>query len=261
MGALQEQGVALFAISYDPVDVLQAFAASHEITFPLLSDAGSLTIRRLGMLDEDLERHHAEFGISTRDDQRGVSYPGVFLIDENGRVVKKRLHKNYRIRDTGAGLLEAVLGVRATERNIEQTIQRGVVRVQLSLDSPAYRPYQQLQLTAMLTIEPGWHIYATPVPEGYIPLSLEVTPAQGLEVGKTAWPEPHPFRIEGLEDQFFVLEGTVRGAAPLTFAFPPGAGAQAVHAVIRYQACSTTECLPPQEVRFELLVPEIPRVQ
>ena len=261
MDALQEQGVALFAISYDPVDVLQTFAASHGITYPLLSDVGSATIRRLGMLDEDLERHHAEFGISTRDDQRGVAYPGVFLIDRNGVVVKKRFQKNYRIRDTGTGLLEAVLGVPATERDVEQTVQRGVVRAQLSLDSPAYRPYQQLQLAAVLTIHAGWHVYAMPVPEGYTPLSLEVMPVQGLEVGRVTWPESHPFRVEGLDEQFFVLESTVRGTVPLTFAFPPGAGTQTVRAAIRYQACSTTECLRPGEVRFELLVPEMPRVE
>ena len=253
--------MALFAISYDPVEVLRVFAASHGITYPLLSDAGSLTIRRLGMLDEDLARHHAEFGISTREDQQGVAYPGVFLIDRNGVVVKKRFQKNYRIRDTGAGLVEAVLGVPAGERDVEQTVQRGVVRAQFSLDSPAYRPYQQLQLTAMLTIESGWHVYAMPVPEGYIPLSLEVMPVQGLEVGKVTWPEPHPFRFEGLEEQFFVLEGTVRGTVPLTFAFLPGTGTKTVRAVIRFQACSTTECLRPEEVRFALPVPEIPRVE
>jgi len=259
--ALQEQGVALFAISYDPVEVLQTFATKHGIAYPLLSDAGSLTIRRLGMLDEDLERHHAEFGISTRDDQRGVAYPGVFLIDRNGVVVKKRFQRNYRIRDTGTGLLDAVLGVPATERDVEQTVRHGVVQAQLSLDSSVYRPYQQLQLAAVLTIQPGWHVYGMPVPEGYTPLSLEVMPVQGLEVGRVTWPEPHPFRIEGLEDQFFLYEAKVRGTVPLTFAFPPGVGTQTVRAAIRYQACSTTECLRPEEVRFELPVPEIPRVE
>ncbi|HEX2710681.1 MAG TPA: protein-disulfide reductase DsbD N-terminal domain-containing protein [Candidatus Acidoferrales bacterium] len=175
-------------------------------------------------------------------------------------VVQKRFHKNYRIRDTGEGLVEAVLGAPPIGREIEQTIRHGVVQARLSLGSLAYRPYQQLQLAATLTIEPGWHVYAIPVPEGYTPLTLEVTPVQGLEVGKVTWPDPHPFRIEGLEDQFFVLEGTVRSTVPLTFAFSPGAGTQTVRAVIRYQACSTTECLPPGEVRFELLVPELPRI-
>lgn len=249
-------------MSYDPVDLLNAFAAKHGITYPLLSDAGSATIRRLGMLDEDLERHHAEFGIATRDEQRGVAYPGVFLIDRDGVVVRKRFHKNYRIRDTGAGLVEAVLGIPATERGAEATAPGRVVRARLSFDSPAYRPYQQIQLAAVLTIEPGWHVYATPVPEGYTALSLEITPVSGLEVGATiAWPEPQPFWLEGLEDRFLVHEGTIRGTVPVTFAFAAGSGTQIVRAGIRYQVCSTTECLPPEEMRVELVMPEMPRAE
>lgn len=248
-------------MSYDPVDVLNAFAARHGITYPLLSDAGSATIRRLGMLDEDLERHHAEFGIVTRDDQRGVAYPGVFLVDRDGVVVTKRFHKNYRIRDTGAGLVDAVLGIPATERGVETTAPGGVVRARLSFESPAYRPYQRLQLAAVLTIEPGWHVYAAPVPEGYTALSLEITPVSGLEVGTTAWPEPRPFRLEGLEERFLVHEGTIRGTAPVTFAFAPDSGTQIVRAALRYQACSTTQCLPPAGMRFELVIPEMPRAE
>lgn len=260
-GALRDEGVALFAVSYDPVDTLEAFAAKHGITYPLLSDAGSATIRRLGMLDEDLERHHAEFGIVTRDEQRGVAYPAVFLIDRDGVVVKKRFHKNYRIRDTGAGLVAAVLGIPAAARGAEATARDGVVRARLSFDSPDYRPYQQLQMTAEVTIKPGWHVYAAPVPEGYTALSLEVMPVSGLEVGPVAWPKPRQFRLEGLDEQFLVHEGTLRVTAPVTFAFAPGSGTQIVRAAIRFQACSATECLPPEEMRFELAMPEMPRAE
>ena len=34
-------GVALFAISYDSVEILRDFAATHGITYHLLSDQGS----------------------------------------------------------------------------------------------------------------------------------------------------------------------------------------------------------------------------
>jgi len=241
--------------------VLAAFAAKHAIAYPLLSDPGSDTIRRLGMLDDDLERHHAEFGIATRDDQRGVAYPGVFLVDRDGLVVKKSFHKNYRIRDTGAGLVEAILGIPAAEPGAAESASGGVVRARLSFDSPDYRPYQKLRLAAVLTIAPGWHVYAAPVPDGYTALSLEIAPQPGLEVGPAAWPEPRPFHLEGLNDRFVVHEGTIRGVLPVTFAFAPGSGTQIVRAVLRYQACSATECLPPGILRFELVMPEMPRAE
>ena len=251
----------MFAISYVSVGVLMAFAAKLGITYPLLSDDGSATIRRIGMLDEDLERHHAEFGIVTRDEQRGVAYPGVFLIDGDGVVAAKRFHKNYRIRDTGGGLVEAILGVPAAEPGVEAAVEGGVLRATFSFDSSAYRPYQQLRLAAVLTIQPGWHIYAAPVPEGYTALSLEVAPNPGLDLGAVDWPAPRDFQFEGLDDRFFVYAGAIRGAAPVTFAFAPGSRTQTVRGRVRYQACSDTLCLPENELRFELSIPEMPRVE
>lgn len=57
-------------------------------------------------------------------------------------------------------------------------------------------------LTVELSIEPGLHVYGTPIPEGYIPLTATVAPLEGLVAGAAELPEPHPFRIEGLDEQF-----------------------------------------------------------
>ena len=46
-GSLEEHGVAIFGISYDSVEILAAFAEKRGITYPLLSDEGSQTIRGL----------------------------------------------------------------------------------------------------------------------------------------------------------------------------------------------------------------------
>jgi peroxiredoxin len=56
--------IAVFGISYDPVDVLARFASAHGVTFPLLSDEGSTVIRALGMLDEQVYEHHAAFDVT-----------------------------------------------------------------------------------------------------------------------------------------------------------------------------------------------------
>src|SRR5690242_13869933 len=48
---LRKDGLGLAAISYDSQDVLGAFSQQHGITFPLLSDAGSATIKRYGILN------------------------------------------------------------------------------------------------------------------------------------------------------------------------------------------------------------------
>jgi Disulphide bond corrector protein DsbC/AhpC/TSA family len=248
----------IFAISYDAIDTLAAFAAKHHITFPLLADESSRVIRELGMLDEDLDRHHAEFGRSVRDDQRGVAYPAVFVLDRDGTVVDKRIHPKYRIRDTGTGLLEAALGVAAPRHGPEAAAEAQAVRVRAYFDSPTYRPYQQLQLTVELTIAPGWHAYVDPVPEGYTALNVAFSAVDGVQAGAAVWPAGHEMRVAGRDEQFIVLEGMIRGCVPVTFAVAAGTGDVRSEVTVHYQACTETECLPPATVNLPLLVREAP---
>ena len=259
--ALDARGIALFAISYDPVETLASFAAKYGITYSLLADSGSRVIRQLDMLDEDLEKHHAEFGRSVADDQRGVAYPGVFLLDREGIVVKKRLHPNYRRRDTGPGLLGELLGSPVADHGSEQQAQGDVVTVRAYLDSPTYRWHQQLHLILEVTVAGGWHVYGTPVPHGYVPLGVEVEPLPGLEAGRPSWPATHPSRLAGLDEEFWVHEGTVRGSVPLTLTADPGAGDVRIRARVRYQACNDTTCRPPATVRFELPIREMALIE
>ena len=98
---LQANGVALFAISYDSLEVLAAFAERHGITYPLLSDEGSHSTHALGSLNEQhLVEQHAFYGIQTRDEQRGVAYPGTFVLDERGIITEKHFEQSYRVRPT-----------------------------------------------------------------------------------------------------------------------------------------------------------------
>jgi hypothetical protein len=61
---LQQLGFALFAISYDEVATLAAFADKHDITYPLLSDAGSVTIRSLGLVNEHVAEQAGVMSLS-----------------------------------------------------------------------------------------------------------------------------------------------------------------------------------------------------
>jgi len=95
------------------VDVLAAFAAKQGITYTLFSDQGSKLIRDLGLLNEHVYEHHAAYGIPKRDHHWGVPYPGVFLLDAEGRVTQKRFQQSYRERETGVAVLERGLAWRA----------------------------------------------------------------------------------------------------------------------------------------------------
>ena len=106
-------GVAVFAISYDPVAVLTKFAETHGIQYPLLSDEGSQVIRRLGLFNEHVYEHHAVYGIPKRDMFWGVPYPGAFLLDEAGRILECSSANIAFVRESevisaGEGVLEGI---------------------------------------------------------------------------------------------------------------------------------------------------------
>ncbi len=240
----------MFAISYDPADALGAFAAKYGIAYPLLSDEGSATIRRLGLLNEQVGEHHAFYGVPLREGVYGVPYPGTFILDEQGVVVEKRFEDSYRERETGAGILESAFGIETSVHGPEARADAEGVALRAYLDSDTYRSMQRLHLTVELALAPSLHVYAQPVPEGYVPLTVEVAPIDGLEVGELEGPTPRPFRVDGLDEAFVVYEGTVRLGVPLTFT--QRGEDQTIVVTVRYQACTATECFVPAMVRLEL---------
>src|SRR5437879_2072453 len=47
----RRKGLGVAVIAYDPASVLQAFARKHSASIPMLSDAGSATIKAFGLLN------------------------------------------------------------------------------------------------------------------------------------------------------------------------------------------------------------------
>ena len=97
--------MALFAISYDSVEILRGFADTHEITYPLLSDEGSHAMRGLGLINDRVQEDHAVYGIKPSARHVNLPYPGVYVLDRAGVVVQKRFYESYREGDTGPGLI------------------------------------------------------------------------------------------------------------------------------------------------------------
>ena len=101
------------------------------------------------------------------------------------------------------------------------TIGAPQVEIRAHLDSPTYWRYQRLHLMVDLSVAPGYHLYATPIPDGYTPLKVTVE-AEPAEIGEVVLPPAHPFRVDGLDEQFWVYEGTVRLTVPIEFVMNRG---------------------------------------
>ncbi len=256
MADFERAGVALFAISYDPVAVLRDFAEQRDITYPLLSDEGSHTIRALGLLNQHLAEQSQVYGVTPRAEHQGVPYPGSVLLDEQGIVIAKQFEQGYRHRPVAALLLDEVAGKPGTTPPDTAYARGQGLQLTAWLDAPTYRPYQTLRLHLAFQVEPGLHVYAAPAPEGCTPLMVEIVPVDGLSVRPLAVPPPQPFRLEslddeGLDEKFLGYEGAVRATLPLSI--DANAGDVTVDVRVRYQTCSDAACFPPDEL--SLLLP------
>ena len=104
-----ELGVAVAAMSYDPVAVLAAFHAEHGLGYPLLQDEGTRHFGAYGVLNPRYQPGHSAYG---------VPLPGVLLISPEGEVLAKFAEPDYRDRPDFPAMHETV-AARLQEREGE----------------------------------------------------------------------------------------------------------------------------------------------
>jgi hypothetical protein len=260
LSRLEATGVALFALSYDPVAVLRAFADKHGIAFPLLSDEGSHVIRRLGLINERVQDDHAAYGIKPDPRHANLPYPGVFVLDASGVIVGKRFHESYRERDTGAARLAQTLSILEPGPGPAAGAPGDPVQVSAWLDSPTYSFFQRMHLHVELRVASGFRVCAPPAPDGMVPLTVQASGIPGFQVGAAEWPAAQSSQVPGWNGPTPVHTGAVRGLVPLTFAAPPGAGDLTVKLTVGYQASSDSGRLPPSSVSASLGIKEVAMV-
>jgi peroxiredoxin Q/BCP len=101
LGKIEATGTQLVAISYDPVEVLARFTERRKITYPLLSDPGSKTIRAYGILNTE-----------AKGKAEGIPYPGTFVLENRGVIRAKLFLDGYRERVSTDELLKAIGSVK-----------------------------------------------------------------------------------------------------------------------------------------------------
>ena len=207
----------MYSVSYDPVEVLAEFAVEHDIEYPLLSDVGSKAIKRLGLLNEITEQQSAQYGVSFKEEYRGVPHPVTFVLDSRGVVVDRLMEESYRVRMTGAALVETLIGAGGVPDDAPQAAVSGQGVAALAwLSDPMYRPWTEQLLHVSISVEDGLHVYGTPIPDGYVPLTVTPAPIDVVRFGEAVFPPARPFRIDGLPEDFHVYEGRLDVTLPWT---------------------------------------------
>jgi peroxiredoxin len=241
--SLEKAGYGVAAVTYDPVPILADFARRRGIGFPLLSDPGSATITRFGILNTTIPASNTQ--------AYGVPFPGNFMLNRDSVVTARFFEPAYQERNTVASIMARLGG---------------------DVNAPATRiSSPQLELTAYLsdtTVAPGTHfsivldarpaagvhVYAPGV-TGYKPIGLTVQPAAGLLVREAHYPPSEIYVFKPLNERVPVFQRPFRIVQDLTIdASPQGQAALkdapslTITSILNYQACDDRVCFTPQSV-------------
>lgn len=256
---LRAQGLGLAAISYDSRETLAAFAAKHGIAFPLLSDPGSVTIRRWGLLNAEATGQAA-----------GVPHPGTFVLDTRGRVVSRAFEAEYQVRRTATAVAAQAQPGRAQKPAKQPRAVEGRQLSAVSSQSDlAAAPGTKLSLLVDVVPKPGMHVYAPEQTGGYIRIDLDLDEDAAFTPAKPVFPKASDYRFEPLNETFKVFDAPFRIRQDITLALTPAlrrrAAARdtlAITGTLRYQACDDQVCYRPDDIKVAWTValqPLVPR--
>lgn len=234
--------MGLAAISYDPVRTLAEFSARRGITFPLLSDPGSETIKRYGILNTTID---------PKNELYGYPFPGTFIVDRRGIVTSRVFEPMYQERSTIASLLVR-LG-----RNVDAPATR-ITGPHLELTSYATDQVATFgtHFSLVLDVRPGprVHVYA-PGASGYRAVHLAVKAQPGVVLRAAQLPKSDDYFFKPLNEhvpvyqrpfrivQDVMLDSSRAGSAALR-----DVTTLTITGTFEYQACDDKVCFAPQSL-------------
>jgi peroxiredoxin len=263
----RKQGLGLAAISYDPPEIHVAFARQRGITFPLLSDAGSATIRRYGILNtvamellgpnatdpalaEDLKKYVSVVAPSAR--AAGVAFPGTFILDRDGRVRSRFFEDFYIERNTVAGIVarigangDAVAGTQVSTEHLELRTHPSDADV---------APGNRFAIVFDVTPRPRMHVYAAGA-AGYRVIAVTIAPQPFVRVLPLDYPaseiyffKPLNERVPVYQKPFTLVQEVILEGQPEAQAAFRGKDSLTLTGTLDYQACDDEICFNPVSI-------------
>ncbi len=224
--------------------MLKSFADRQHITYPLLSDKDSMVIRAYDILNETTKP-----GSPTH----GIPYPGVYVVDAQGRVESKYFEDDYQDRVSTADILARQFGEPLdAARGAAETKH---LQITTAASNDIARPGLRIALSLDIELKPGMHVYAPGV-QGYIPIDWRLD-----KVGPAAkrhsfeYPPSKMLRLEAIGETVPVYRGHIQIRREITFGqeavlkpLVTPTGEVIVKGSFRYQACDERKCYVPEDV-------------
>ena len=253
---LQDSGLGLAVVTYDPTTTLAQFADARGIEFPLLSDEGSATIREYGLLNEEMDPARApEERRAMMQRLYGIPYPGTFMLDAEGRVTARFFEAAYQERSTVSSIAVRFGGAAAGAGLAAARVETDHLEALVWATDDVVAPGNRLSLVVDVTPKTDMHVYA-PGDHAYRVIRLRTTAPDFLRSHEVTYPPSGMYRFEPLDETVAVYEEPFRLVQDVTIparpevaglAAEPGAALR-VKAVLEYQACDHEVCYLPQAV-------------
>ncbi|MGH9236884.1 MAG: redoxin domain-containing protein [Vicinamibacterales bacterium] len=261
---LRTRGIGLAAISYDSQEILADFARRHRITYTLLSDVGSATIKRYGIVNTVIEEALGPNGkdpavladlaryvtvTQAAERYRGIPFPGTFMLDRRGRVTARFFEDYYWERNTVSNVMLRVGGgsapvdaIRASTQHLDLTAYPSDATAALG---------NRFSLVVDVTPKRGMHVYA-PGATWYRVVTLNIDARPHLRTTPASYPPSEIYHFKPLNERVpvykrpftlrveVVPEATAEARKALS-----GKTELAITGSLDYQACDDRICYNP----------------
>ncbi len=269
MQALRDKGLGVAAISYDSPERIAAFSRQRGITFPLLSDFGSSTIKAYGILNPaagwafgpekddpvvvaDVQKYVAAAGIRPSPGMVGMAFPGTFMLDRRGRVTSRFFEDFYVDRNTTSSVMmrlgsgtPPVAAAKISTAQLEITTFPSDAEVTVG---------NRFSLAFEVSPHAGIHVYA-PGASGYRPIAVTIDPLPFVQLRPLQYPPSEIYFFKPLNERVpvyqkpfrLVQEVLLEGTTQAQKAFQ-GKESLTLNGTVEYQACDDKVCFNPVTV-------------
>lgn len=243
LGELKAKGLALAVITYDSPAVLADFSKRRGITFPLLSDPGSQTIKAFGILNTTVDEKSTNYGIP---------FPGTFMVNRHGVVTARFFEDAYQERTTVSNILLKLGGKGGS--TIAERITTDHLEATTYASDEIVAPGSLFSLVLDIVPRRGMHVYA-PGAVSYRVVTLKLDPNPVLVTRPTQYPQSEMYFFKPLNKRVPVFQSPFRLTQELalstsreTRAALAGTDSITISGVLEYQACDDEVCFLPKSV-------------
>jgi peroxiredoxin len=267
LGDIRRQGLGLAVISYDSQEIVAAFAKQRGITFPMLSDAGSATIKRFGLLnplpewalgpnagDPAVQAEVQKYVSVVRPNERqvGMAFPGTFILDRQGRVTSRFFEDFYIERNTVSSIMMRLGGGKGTVPGTRISTAHFDLTTYPSDSTVAAGN----RIALALEVKPGprMHVYA-PGAANYRVISLKLDAQPFVRPVPMKYPASEIYHFKPLNERvpvfqkpFTLVQEVVVEGTPQAQAAFRGKESLTLTGTLEYQACDDKVCYSPASV-------------